>query len=85
LLGGRCTAAKAEGHFLEAIGLAHRQRARSWELRAATSLARLLRDQRRSVEAIAVIKPIYEWFTEGFSTVDLTAAKALIDDLQVTG
>jgi tetratricopeptide (TPR) repeat protein len=85
LLGGRSTAAKAEGHFLEAIALAHRQCAHSWELRAAMSLTRLLRDQRRNAEAIAVIKPIYKSFTEGFSTVDLTAAKALIDNLQVTG
>jgi predicted ATPase len=85
LLGGRSTAAKAESHFLEAIALAHRQCAHSWELRAAMSLTRLLRDQRRNAEAIAVIKPIYKSFTEGFSTVDLTAAKALIDNLQVTG
>jgi predicted ATPase len=51
----------------------------SWELRAAASLARLLRDQNRSTEAIALLAPIYNRFTEGFETADLKAAKALID------
>jgi predicted ATPase len=51
----------------------------SWELRAAASLARLLRDQNRSTEAIALLAPIYNRFTEGFGTEDLRAAKALID------
>jgi predicted ATPase len=51
----------------------------SWELRTATSLARLLRDQNRSTEAIALLAPIYNRFTEGFETADLKAAKALID------
>jgi predicted ATPase len=51
----------------------------SWELRAATSLARLLRDQNRSTEAIALLAPIYNRFTEGFETADLKAARALID------
>ena len=74
--------AKAEDCFREAIDWASRQGARSWELRAATSLARLLRDQRPSgAEAIAVIKPVYSRFTEGFGTTDLANAKALIDDL----
>ena len=58
-----------------------RQGALSWELRAATSLARLLRDQRRCDEAVAVIEPVYNRFTEGFGTTDLANAKALIDDL----
>jgi predicted ATPase len=53
----------------------------SWELRAATSLARLLRDQNRSSEAIALLAPVYNRFTEGFETADLKAAKALIDSL----
>ncbi|HEV3078796.1 MAG TPA: hypothetical protein VGY66_03425, partial [Gemmataceae bacterium] len=73
--------AKAEDCFREAIDWARRQGALSWELRAATSLARLLRDQRRCAEAIAVIKPVYNRFTEGFGTTDLANAKALIDDL----
>jgi predicted ATPase len=53
----------------------------SWELRAATSHARLLRDQNRSTEAIALLAPIYNRFTEGFETADLKDAKALIDGL----
>jgi len=73
--------AKAEDSFREALDWARRQGALSWELRAATSLARLLRDQHRCAEAIAVIKPVYNQFTEGFVTTDLASAKALIDDL----
>jgi predicted ATPase len=73
--------AEAEDCFREAIDCARRQGALSWELRAATSLARLLRDQRRGGEAIAIIKPVYNRFTEGFGTNDLANAKALIDDL----
>jgi predicted ATPase len=73
--------AKVEDCFREAIDWARRQGALSWELRAATSLARLLRDQRRCAEATAVIKPVYNRFTEGFGTTDLAIAKALIDDL----
>ncbi len=74
-------AAKAEDSFREALDWARRQGALSWELRAATSLARMLRDQRRCAEAIAVINPVYSRFTEGFGTTDLASAKALIDDL----
>ena len=73
--------AKAQDSFREALDWARRQGALSWELRAATSLARLLRDQRRCAEAIAVINPVYNQFTEGFVTTDLAGAKALIDDL----
>ena len=72
-------AASAEDHYQQALGWARRQGALSWELRAATSLARLLRDQNRSAEAIALLAPIYNRFTEGFETADLKAAKALID------
>jgi predicted ATPase len=50
-----------------------------WELRAATSLARLLSDQGRSVNATALLQPVYDRFTEGFGTADLKAAKALLD------
>jgi predicted ATPase/DNA-binding winged helix-turn-helix (wHTH) protein len=71
----------AEDHFRQALDWARRQGALSWELRAATSLARLLRDQDRSAEATALLQPAYDRFTEGFATADLTAAKALLDDL----
>ncbi len=72
-------AAAAEDHYQQSLGWARRQGALSWELRAATSLARLLRDQNRPTEAIALLVPIYNRFTEGFETADLKAAKALID------
>ena len=79
LQGAPGTAAAAEDHYQQALGWARRQGALSWELRAATSLARLLRDQNRPTEAIALLAPIYNRFTEGFETADLKAAKALID------
>jgi predicted ATPase/DNA-binding winged helix-turn-helix (wHTH) protein len=72
-------AVAAEDHYRQALDRARRQGALSWELRAATSLGRLLRDQNRSTEAIALLAPIYNRFTEGFETADLKAAKALID------
>jgi predicted ATPase len=53
----------------------------SWELRAATSLARLLRDQGRFADAMALLQPVYDRFTEGFDTADLMTAKALLDAL----
>jgi predicted ATPase len=79
LQGGSEAAATAEDHYRQALDWAHRQGALSWELRAAMSLVRLLRDQNRSAEAIALLVPIYNRFTEGFETADLKAAKALID------
>ena len=81
LLRKKSAAAKAESCFREALDWARRQGALSLELRAAMSLARLLREQRHCAEAIAVIKPVYNRFTEGFGTTDLANAKALIDDL----
>jgi len=84
LHGGSGAAAAAEDHYQQALGWACRQGALSWELRAATSLARLLRDQNRSAEAIALLAPIYNRFTEGFETADLKTAKALIDGLYTT-
>ena len=84
LHGGSGAAAAAEDHCQQALGWARRQGALSWELRAATSLARLLRDQKRSTEAIALLAPIYNRFTEGFETADLKTAKALIDRLYNT-
>src|SRR5215472_13681625 len=74
-------AATAEDHFRQALDLAHRQGALSWELRSVTSLARRLRDQGRSVEALASLQPVYDWFTEGFETADLKAARNLLNTL----
>jgi predicted ATPase len=81
LRGAAGAAAAAEDHFRQALDWARRQGALSWELRAATSLARLWRDQNRSTEAVALLAPIYNRFTEGFETADLKTAKALIDSL----
>jgi predicted ATPase len=72
----------AENDFRQALDWARRQGALSWELRAATSLARLLRDQERRAEAPALLQSVYDRFTEGFDTADLKAAKALLDALQ---
>jgi predicted ATPase len=73
---------QAEDHLRRSRDQAHRQGALSWELRSATSLARLLRDQGRSAEAMALLQPVYDEFTEGFETADLKAAKVLLDPLQ---
>jgi hypothetical protein len=72
----------AEDQFRQALDWARRQGALSLELRAATSLARLLRDQGSSADARAVLQPVYDRFTEGFDTADLKAAKALLDALE---
>jgi len=72
---------QAERCFREAIEIARGQSAKSWELRATTSLARLLRDTRRRDEARTMLSEIYNWFTEGFDTADLKDAKMLIDEL----
>jgi predicted ATPase len=83
LLQGRPGAATAaEDHFRRALDRARRQGALSLELRAATSLARLLRDQGRSADAVALLQPVYDRFTEGFDTADLKAAKVLLDPLR---
>jgi predicted ATPase len=74
--------AAAEDHFRQALDWARRQGALSWELRAATSLARLWRDQGRSKDGYELLAPIYDRFTEGFGTTDLRTAKALIGDLR---
>jgi predicted ATPase len=78
----RGNAATAEDHYRQALDWARRQGALSWELRAATSLARLLRDQGRPADAVALLKPVRDRFTEGFDTADLKSTKALLDDLQ---
>jgi tetratricopeptide (TPR) repeat protein len=74
--------AEAEDHYRQALDWACRQGALSWELRAATSLARLLRDRGRSADAMALLQPVYGRFTEGFDTADLKTAKALLNALQ---
>jgi len=71
----------AEADFREAIALAQKMSAKSWELRATTSLARLLCDTDRREEARAMLTEIYNWFTEGFDTADLKDAEALLDEL----
>jgi predicted ATPase/class 3 adenylate cyclase len=71
----------AESCFRSAIDVAHRQSAKSWELRATVSLAQLLRDTGRRHEARTMLAEIYNWFTEGFDTADLKDAKALLDEL----
>jgi predicted ATPase len=73
--------AEAERCFRTAIEIARRQSARSPELRATTSLARLLAKQDRPDEAHAILAEIYNWFTEGFDTADLKDAKALLEEL----
>jgi hypothetical protein len=81
LQGAPGAASAAEHHFRQALDCARRQGALSWELRAATSLARLLRDRDRVGEARDLLAPIYERFTEGFGTADLQAGKKLLDEL----
>jgi predicted ATPase len=72
---------RAVASFRKAIAIARRQLAKSWELRAATSLARLVARQGEPAEAHALLAPVYGWFTEGFDTADLIAAKALLQQL----
>ena len=74
-------AAKAETHFARALSVARQQQAKSWELRAAMSLARLWRDQGKVQQAYDLLAPVYGWFTEGFDTRDLKEAKALLEQL----
>jgi predicted ATPase len=73
--------AQAEACFQQALALARRQQARSWELRVATSLARLWQQQGKRTEAYNLLAPVYDWFTEGFDTADLQEAKALLEAL----
>ena len=75
-------AAAAENYYRQALDWAQRQGALSWELRAAASLARLLRDQGRFAEALTLLQPVYDRFTEGFNTADLQVVKALLDALR---
>jgi len=73
--------ARAEVYFKRALAVAREQQAKSWELRAAMSLARLWRDQGKPQQARELLAPVYGWFTEGFDTRDLKEAKALLEEL----
>ncbi len=75
------TDAQAEACFLKAIEIARKQQAKSWELRASTSLARLWRQRGKKAEAHQLLANVYNWFTEGFDTKDLQEAKALLEEL----
>ena len=81
LLSPEPDAAKAEAYFERALAVARQQQAKSWELRAAMSLARLWRDQGKVQQARELLAPVYGWFTEGFDTRDLKEAKALLEEL----
>jgi tetratricopeptide (TPR) repeat protein len=72
--------AKAEAYFDRALSVARQQQAKSWELRAAMSMARLWRSQGKRDEARELLAPVYGWFTEGFDTLDLKEAKGLLDE-----
>jgi hypothetical protein len=74
-------AAKAETYFERALADARQQQAKSWELRASISLARLWRDQGKVSEARELLATVYGWFTEGFDTRDLKEAKGLLEEL----
>jgi predicted ATPase len=73
---------KAEAYFERALTIARAQQAKSWELRAAMSMAQLWRDQGKQRQAHDLLAPIYGWFTEGFDTLDLKEAKALLEQLK---
>jgi predicted ATPase len=81
LMSSEPDATKAQAYFERALAVARAQQAKSWELRVATSLARLWRDQGKRDEPHDLLAPIYGWFTEGFDTLDLKEARALLDEL----
>jgi predicted ATPase len=81
LLSPEPDAAKAEAHFEHALSIARHQQAKSWELRAAMSLARLWRDRGKVQQARELLAPVYGWFTNGFDTRDLKEAKVLLEQL----
>ena len=80
----RPKAAQAEACFQQALAIARRQQAKSWELRAAVSLSRLWQQQGKPDAARQLLAPLYSWFTEGFDTADLQEAKALLEDETMT-
>jgi len=73
---------QAEACFQQALAVARRQQAKSWELRVAMSLARLWQQQGKRAEARELLTPVYGWFTEGFDTADLQEARALLEELE---
>jgi predicted ATPase len=73
---------EAEACFQQALTIARRQQAKSWELRAAMSLSRFWQQQGKRAEARELLAPVYGWFTEGFDTADLQDAKALLEELE---
>jgi predicted ATPase len=73
---------QAEQSLCAAIDIGRKQQAKSWELRASTSLARLWKEQGKRREAYDLLAPTYGWFTEGFDTKDLMGARALLDELK---
>jgi predicted ATPase len=75
------SAQESERCFVQALKISRPQLAKSFELRAATSLARLWRDQGKRTEAQDLLAPVYGWFTEGFDTLDLKEAKTLLNEL----
>jgi predicted ATPase len=79
--GARQQVQEAEACFLQALDVARRQQAKSWELRTAMSLSRLWQQQGKRQEACRLLAPIYGWFTEGFDTADLQEAKTLLEAL----
>jgi predicted ATPase len=79
---GRKHPAGAEPCFYQALTVARAQGAKAWELRAATSLARLWAGQNRRIEARDLLAPVYGWFTEGFDTADLKDAQGLLDEFR---
>jgi predicted ATPase len=81
LLSPEPNAAKAQAYFERALQTARQQNAKSWELRAAMSMARLWCDQGNERQARELLAPVYGWFTEGFDTRDLKEAKTLLDEL----
>jgi predicted ATPase len=81
LMSSKQDAARAEASFERALAVARQQQAKSWELRAAMSMARLWRDQGKPQQARELLAPVYGWFTEGFDTLDLREAKALLGEL----
>jgi predicted ATPase len=78
-------AREAEDCFQQSVEIARRQRAKAWELRSTLSLARLYHQHGKSEEAHQKLEAIYSWFTEGFATTDLSAARMLLDELSRVG
>ena len=82
MFAGAGTVSEAETAIQQGIDAARRQNAKSWELRGTMSLARLRRQQGKPQAAAALLAPILGWFTEGFDTADLQAARTLLDELE---